>query len=378
MATDYYELLGVDRNASEDELKRAYRQLARALHPDANGGDPVSEARFKEVTVAYETLRDPERRRRYDTFGPEGMRGAGAAPGAGAGDVFGGGLGDLFDAFFGGGGGAGGFGSARPTGPRRGDDVEVVLDLRFEEAVFGVERDVSWRGPVACMTCAGSGARPGTSPTTCPDCRGVGQVRRVRQSILGQVVTSAPCAKCRGYGEIVSSPCQDCRGEGRKLDDRTVTVEVPPGVDEGTTLRITGTGSPAPRGGVPGDLYVHLRVARHEQFVRSGSDLVTQLHVAFTQAALGAEVQITTLDGAETIAVAPGTQTGKLVKLRGHGVPHVRGRGRGDLHVEVVVDTPTALDKEQEHLLRELARTRGEAVASGEGGLFSRIRSSLG
>jgi molecular chaperone DnaJ len=371
MATDFYELLGVDRGASEDEIKRAYRQLARTLHPDANGGDPVSEARFKEVTVAYETLRDPERRRRYDTFGPEGMRGSGAPTG----DVFGAGLGDLFDAFFGGGGG---FGATRPTGPRRGDDVEVVLDLRFEEAVFGVEREVNWRGPVACLTCAGSGARPGTSATTCPECQGLGQVRRVRQSILGQVVTSAPCQRCRGYGEIINSPCSDCRGEGRRTEERSVTVEVPPGVDEGTTLRITGSGSPAARGGAPGDLYVHLRVARHERFVRSGADLATQLHVAFTQATLGAEVEVPTLDGNETVAIAAGTQSGKVIRLRGHGVPHVRGRGRGDLQVEIIVDTPSSLDKEQDHLLRELARLRGEAVASGEGGLFSRIRSSLG
>lgn len=375
MATDYYELLGVHRSASDDEIKRAYRQLARTLHPDANGGDAEAEARFKEVTVAYETLRDPERRRRYDTFGPEGMRGAGAGPG----DVFGTGLGDLFDAFFGGGGAAsGGFGGARPAGPRRGDDVELVLDLRFEEAVFGVERAVSWRGLVACSTCSGSGARPGTTPTSCQECHGLGQVRRVRQSILGQVVTSAPCARCRGFGEIVSSPCADCRGEGRRVEDRTVTVEVPPGVDEGTTLRITGSGSPAPRGGTPGDLYVHLRVAPHERFVRSGFDLLTQLHVALTQAALGAEVEIETLDGVETITIPAGTQAGRVTKLRGRGVPHVRGRGRGDLQVEIVVDTPTALDKQQDHLLRELARLRGEEVASGEGGLFSRIRSSLG
>ncbi|HUY29982.1 MAG TPA: molecular chaperone DnaJ [Acidimicrobiales bacterium] len=377
MATDFYELLGVARDASEDEIKRAYRKLARELHPDANGGDPQSEARFKEVSIAYETLRDPERRRRYDTFGPDQMRGSGPGPGPGPGDMFGGGLGDLFDAFFGG-GAATGFGTARPAGPRRGDDVEVVLDLKFEEAVFGVERSVSWRGPVTCTTCSGSGARPGTSPTTCPECQGLGQVRRVRQSILGQVVTTAPCPRCRGYGEVVASPCADCRGEGRRTDDRSVTVEVPPGVDEGTTLRISGSGSPAPRGGLPGDLYVHLRVAGHDRFERSGADLVTRLHVAFTQAALGADVTIETLDGSESITLAPGTQTGKTVRLRGHGVPHVRGRGRGDLHVEVVVDTPTGLDKEQDRLLRELARMRGEEVSSGEGGLFSRIRSSLG
>jgi len=373
MPTDYYELLGIGRSATDDEIKRAYRQLARALHPDANGGDPESEARFKEVSVAYETLRDPERRRRYDMFGPDGARGA---PSGGEG--FGGGLGDLFDAFFGGAAGGGGFGNSRPSGPRRGDDVEVVLDLRFEEAVFGVERAVSWRGPVSCESCSGSGAKPGTTPATCPECKGAGQVRRVRQSILGQVVTSAPCTSCRGFGEVIVSPCPDCRGEGRRLDDRTVTVEVPPGVDEGTTLRVSASGSPAPRGGVPGDLYVHLRVARHERFVRSGNDLVTQLHVAFTQATLGAELEVETLDGTESVSVTPGTPSGKVIKLRGHGVPHVRGRGRGDLLVEIVVDTPHGLDKEQEQLIRELARLRGETVASGEGGLFSRIRSSLG
>ena len=373
MATDYYELLGVGRSATEDEIKRAYRQLARELHPDANGGDSASEARFKEVTQAYETLRDPEKRRRYDTYGPEGLRGSGAPNG----DVFGAGLGDLFDAFFGG-AAQGGFGGARANGPRRGDDVEVVLDLRFEEAVFGIERTVTWRGPEVCVACAGSGAKPGTSASTCPDCQGVGQVRRVRQSILGQVVTSAPCQRCRGFGEIIASPCAECRGDGRRNDERSVTVEVPPGVDEGTTLRITGSGSPAARGGVPGDLYVHLRVARHERFVRSGSDLTTELHIAFTQAAIGAEIEVATLDGAESVAISPGTQSGKVIRLRSHGVPHVRGRGRGDLLVEVVVDTPTGLDKDQEQLVRELARLRSEPVATGEGGLFSRIRSSLG
>ncbi len=371
MADDYYELLGVDRHASEDEIKRAYRRLARQLHPDANGGDPEAEARFKEVTVAYETLRDPERRRRYDTFGPEGTSGPG-----GVGDVFGAGIGDLFDAFFG--GGAGRFGGGRRAEPRRGEDVEVVVDLRFEEAVFGAERTVTWRGPVTCGTCGGSGARPGTSPTSCPECQGAGQVRRVRQSILGQMVTTVPCTRCRGLGEVVTSPCPDCRGEGRRTSERTETVKVPPGVDEGTTLRVSGAGAPAVRGGLPGDLYVHLRVLAHEHFERSGTDLVTRVRVAFTQAALGAEIDIETLDGTETISIAPGTQSGRVLKLRGRGVPLMRGRGRGDLHVEIVVDTPTGLDKEQEHLLRELARARGEKVATSEGGLFSRIRSSLG
>jgi len=374
MATDYYELLGVARDASDEELKRAYRRLARELHPDASGGDPASEAQFKEVTLAYETLRDPERRRQYDMFGPDGARGAGrtGAPG----DIFGAGLGDLFDAFFG--GSPFGGGAQQQAAPHRGEDVELTLDLRFEEAVFGVGRSTSLRGPVTCEACSGSGAAPGTSATRCPDCSGTGQLRRVRQSILGQVVTSSPCHRCRGLGTTVESPCPQCRGEGRRVEERAVTVEVPPGVDDGTTLRITGAGSAPIRGGIPGDLYVHLRVAPHERFQRSGSDLLADVHVASTQAALGAELSLATLDGDETIAVPAGTQSGKVVRIRGRGVPHVRGRGRGDLHVRIVVDTPTDLSKEQERLLREFARLRGEELANEDGGFLSRIRSSFG
>lgn len=384
MAESYYDLLGVRPEASEDELKRAYRRLARELHPDANGGDARAEARFKEVTVAYETLRDPERRRRYDLFGPDGGR-QGAGPGAG--DAFAGGLGDLFDAFFGGGGGAfggggGAFGGGAPrrNGPRRGEDAEAILDLRFDEAVFGVDRTLELRQPASCEECGGSGAAPGTLPTACPDCAGTGQVRRVRQSILGQVVTTTPCPSCRGIGEVVASPCPSCRGDGRRVEDRTVRVEVPAGVDEGTTLRIDGAGAAAFRGGIPGDLYVHLRVAPDERFARAGADLVTELHVALTQAALGAEIELELLDGGtETILVSAGTQSGKVVRLRNKGVPHVRGRGRGDLLVQLLVDIPERLPKEQEQLLRQLAELRGEPVASGEpGGLFHRLRSSLG
>lgn len=369
MAAEYYELLGVSRDASEEELKRAYRKLARELHPDANGGDPVAEARFKEVTAAYETLRDPERRRRYDMFGPEGARSG--APG----DVFGGGLGDLFDAFF---GGNGGFGAAPRGTPHGGEDLEVSVELAFEEAVFGVERPVKFRGLVSCATCEGSGASPGTTPITCLECAGLGQVRRVRQSILGQVVTTSACPRCRGLGKIVESPCPDCRGEGRRTDDRSVTVEIPPGVDDGVTLRVAGAGAPALRGGPAGDLYVHLRVRPHERFERSGTDLVTTVHLAMSQAILGSELEVETLDGPEQLQVPAGTASGKVMRLKGHGVPHVRGRGRGDLHVRLVVDTPTDLTKEQERLLREFARLRNEEVAAPDEGLFSRIRSSLG
>jgi molecular chaperone DnaJ len=378
MATDFYELLGVSRTATDEEIKRAYRKLARELHPDTNP-DPTAEERFKEVTLAYETLREPERRRRYDTFGPEGLRGTG---GPSADDIFGGGaggLGDLFDAFFGGGSpfGGGGGGRGGRGGPPRGHDVEMRLHLSFEDAVFGAQRDITMMVPVACSTCGGSGARPGTTPARCSQCQGTGEVRRVRQSILGQMVTASPCTRCGGVGEEIASPCGDCRGEGRRHEERTLSVEVPAGVDDGTTLRLTGQGAAGPRRGPAGDLYVHITVQPSERFQRQGYDLVHELHVPVTQAALGAHLPFDTLDGTEDLVVPAGTQTGRVFRLRGRGVPHVDGRGRGDLLVRVVVDAPTGLSKAEEDLLRQLAASRGEDVAPVDVGLFSKIRSAF-
>jgi molecular chaperone DnaJ len=374
MADDYYELLQVAANATEDEIKRAYRKLARELHPDTSGGDPAAEERFKEVTVAYETLRDPERRRRYDMFGPEMARGAGA----GGGDPFGGAgfganLGDLFDTIF----GAGGGGGRGPSGPPRGNDLEVTLTVAFEEAVFGAQREVSLRAPVTCATCEGSGARPGTTPVTCSNCGGAGEVRRVRQSILGQMVTASPCPRCGGLGQEITNPCPDCRGEGRRTEPRTYTVDVPAGVDDGNTLRLTGRAAAGPRGGPPGDLYVHLRVRPHERFQRQGYDLLHVLHVPMTQAVLGIHVPYETLDGSEDLVIPAGTQSGRVFRLRGRGVPHVNARGRGELLVQVVVDTPTDMSPEQEELMRRLAAERGEEVAPPEKGFLSRFRSAF-
>jgi molecular chaperone DnaJ len=373
MPIDFYEVLGVTRDATEDEIKRAYRGLARELHPDTNP-DPRAEERFKAITAAYETLRDPERRRRYDMFGPEGVRSpAGATDPFGG---FGGGLGDLFDAFF---GGANPFGGATATrrGPRRGEDAEVVLELEFAEAVFGAQRDLAIRVPLQCETCGGSGARPGTTPVACTTCGGAGEVRSVRQSILGQMVTAGPCPACGGSGEEIASPCPDCRGQGRRLEERSFMVEVPAGVDDGSTLRLSGRGAAGARGGPPGDVYVHIRVRSDGRFVRAGVDLHHELHVAFTQAALGAEVEFDTLDGPEVIALPGGTQTGQEFRFRHRGVPHLQGRGRGDLIVRIVVDTPGDLTAEQEELLRRLAAERGEAVAAAGSGLFSKIRSAF-
>lgn len=370
MAADLYALLGVDRGASDDEIKSAYRRKARELHPDRTGGDPEAEARFKEVSLAYEVLRDPERRARYDRFGPEGVD---PSMGGMADAFFGGGLSDIFDAFFG-----GAAAGRRRAGPVRGADAEVVLEIEMREAVFGAAREVAVEQPVTCGTCAGSGARPGTTAVRCPDCQGTGELRRVRQSILGQVVTASPCARCQGLGEAIASPCHDCRGEGRRLEQRTFTVEVPAGVDEGSTLRLTGRGPAGPRGGPAGDLYVHIAVVPDPRFARQGDDLHVVLPVSMTQAALGCAVELETFEGAETITVAPGTQSGHVLRLRGRGVPHVRGRGRGDLLVEVAVQTPTDLSHEQEELLRRLAAERGEQVTPPSEGLISRLRSAFG
>lgn len=375
MANDYYALLGVSPSATADEIKRAFRARARELHPDTNP-DPTAEERFKEVALAYEVLSDPDRRQRYDRYGPEAATGAGGDPFAGFGGA---GLGDIFEAFFGGGGspfGGGGGGRGR-TGPARGADMEVAVEISFEDAVFGAARDVTLRVPVTCGTCSGNGAAPGTVPQTCGECQGSGQVRRVRQSILGQMVTAGPCPRCGGRGQVVTQACPDCRGEGRRTDERTYTVDVPAGVDAGSTLRLTGRGAAGPYGGPSGDLYVHLRVRSSDRFQRNGYDLLAEVHVPMTAAALGVIVPFGALDGEEELTVPPGTQTGRVFRLRGRGVPHVDGRGRGDLLITVVVDTPTDLSRTQEELLRQLATERGEDVAPPETGLLSKLRSAF-
>jgi molecular chaperone DnaJ len=372
---DLYELLGVRPDASEEEIKRAYRARARELHPDTNHGDPEAEARFKQVTVAYEVLRDPERRARYDRFGPEGVFGAQAGGMGGFG--FEGGLGDIFEAFFGQMAGGGG----RRRGPQPGADAEVRIELGFAEAVFGSRKEISVRLPATCGSCAGRGTAPGTDPVTCSDCQGTGELRRVRQSLLGQVVTSVACARCSGTGEMIPTPCPDCRGEGRRMQESTFTVEVPAGVEGGSTLRLADRGAAGQRGGPSGSLFVHLAVAPDPRFEREGDNLHTMLTVGVAQAVLGTESEVETLDGPQRVTVAPGTQHGHVERLRNLGVPHLRGRGRGDLSVHVAVATPTDLTPEQDELLRQFATSRGEVVSppgSGGEGMFSRLRSAFG
>ncbi len=376
--TDLYEVLGVRRDASDDELKRAYRSKARQFHPDANQGDADTSEQFKEVSLAYEVLKDPERRARYDRYGAEGVFGPGAGGGA-PGDPFAGGLGDLFDAFFNGMGGTGAPGRRR-TGPTPGPDAELVLRLTFREAVFGVQHDVDVQTPVHCDTCEGTGARPGTTPVRCPECQGAGELRRVRQSILGQVITAVPCTRCQGTGQAIDDPCPDCRGEGRRNERRTLTVDVPAGVDDGSTLRLAGHGPAGFRGGPNGALFVHISVEPDPVFQRSGVDLHAAVRVPLTLAALGGSVGFETLDDHRDLTIAPGTQSGTVLTIKGLGVPKLRGRGRGDLFVHVDVDTPTGLDDHQRQLLAALATARGEDLGSTPHaeGLFSKLRSALG
>ena len=367
MPSDHYALLGVQANATDDEIKRAYRKLARELHPDANPGNDAAEARFKEITVAYETLRDPERRRRYDMFGDDG-RGAGGQPGA---EAFG--FGDLFDAFF-----SGGFGGGA-SGPPRAPDAEAVIELDLGDAAFGITETIEILLPSACDRCEGSGCEPGTHPSRCDSCGGAGEVRQVRRSILGQLVTAVPCVACGGTGQRIPNPCTSCGGDGRVRSTRHIEVEVPAGIDDGQRLRLSGRGPAAPRNGVAGDLYVTVRVRPHPSLERHGFDLVHQRRIAMTQAALGTVLTVDTLDEPEEVTVPPGTQPGHVFRFRGRGVPVLQGRGRGDLLVQIDVDVPQELSEEERELLHQFAELRGEEVAApAEGGFFAKIRSTFG
>ncbi len=372
---DHYDILGVSTRATEVEIKKAYRRLARQYHPDQNPNDPDSEARFKEVANAYEVLGDRDRRTRYDRFGDDGLGGQGGGQGAGP---FGANLGDIFETFFGGGGGGSPFGGGgRPSGPPRGEDLETVLEIDLRDAVFGGEQLVTVRTAVACEPCGTTGAEPGTGTSTCSECGGSGQVQRVRQSILGQMVTASQCPSCGGQGKSIDEPCHACKGQGRQIEDVNYTVDVPAGVDSGSTLRLTGRGAAGPRGGPQGDLYVHISVREHDLFTRDGDDLILRQPIGFAQAALGTELQIPTLEEAETLLVPVGTNSGRRFRLRAMGVPHVNGRGRGDLIVELIVETPTDLTEEEESLLRQFAELRAEHVAPSDPGFFRKVKSAF-
>jgi len=378
---DYYAILGVPQNASAEEIKKAYRGLARKLHPDVNPSAQAQE-QFKEVTAAYEVLSDPAKREIVDLGGDP------LAPGGAGGGTAGpfGGFADIMDAFF---GGASGMGQRGPRSRvRPGADALVRIDLDLPETAFGTTREITIDTALRCTTCSGAGTAPGSHPETCKTCGGRGEVQSMQRSFLGQIVTSRPCPDCAGMGSKITHPCPDCGGDGRVRARRTVTVKVPAGVEDGMRLRLSGEGEVGPGGGPDGDLYVEIHERQHPQFTRDHDDLHCRVVVPMTAAALGTEVLLATLDGEENLVVKAGTQGGTVHTLRGRGVPHLnRGVGRGDLYVHFEVETPTKLDADQERLLRELAKARGEddpqitatAPTSTEHGhkLFSRIRDAF-
>jgi molecular chaperone DnaJ len=370
---DYYRLLGVGRDATPEEIKRAYRRLARELHPDVNP-DPSAADRFKEVSAAYEVLSDPEKRRMVDLGGDPLSQGAGSA-----GNPFSGfgGFGDVFEAFFGGGGGQ--RGGARRSRVRPGSDALLQMSLSLEEAAFGVRREITVETAVLCETCRGSGCAAGTSPRTCATCGGSGELQSVQRSFLGQVMTTRACTACAGTGEQIPTPCPTCGTEGRVRSRRTITVEVPGGIEDGMRIRLAGQGEVGPGGGPAGDLYVEIAEQPHDTFTRDGSDLHCHIQVPMTAAALGTDLILTTLDGEEKIDIRAGTQSGTVQTLRGKGVPRLRSTQRGDLLVHIDVRVPTRLDDEQERLLRELAALRHEDVAAVTkgNGLFGKVRGAF-
>ncbi|QKD79585.1 MULTISPECIES: molecular chaperone DnaJ [Actinomyces] len=361
--SDYYEVLGVTRGASADEIKKAYRKKARALHPDVAG--PGHEDEFKLVSTAYETLSDPGKRELYDLGGEDAVRGGGA--GFGGGDF--GGFADIFSSFFG--AAAGSRGPASRA--RRGQDALLSVDVELEEVAFGATRTVPFDTHITCPACEGSCCAPGTSPVTCSSCNGSGSVQHMARSFLGNVMTTSPCTTCHGYGTVIVTPCPECSGEGRKRTHQDIEIRIPAGVSTGTRMRMSGRGEAGPAGGPAGDLYVEFHEVEHENLRREGDDLRTELRIPMTAAALGAEFDISTLDGDQRVVIKPGTQPGEVLPLKGLGVGRLRRAGRGDLNVEIVVETPTRLDERQRDLLRRLAELRGE-----EGGLSHRDDSVMG
>jgi molecular chaperone DnaJ len=360
---DYYETLGISRNASEDEIKRAFRRLARQHHPDVNK-EAGAEEKFKEINEAYHVLSDQKKRAQYDRFGQVGGPGGfgGGFEGVDLGDLFEqgfggfGGFGDMFESFFGGPRGGG----RRRTGPERGDDLRYDLTTPLEAAATGEEREINVDHLITCDKCSGSRAAPGTSPVKCSTCNGAGQVSRSQRTMLGSFTQVTTCPACRGVGEVISSPCPKCRGNGRMRKTQTVKIKIPPGVDTGHRLRISGAGNAGERGGRAGDLYIFIRVTPHESFERDGADLYYKKKISIVQAALGAEVKVPTIDGTAALKVPSGTQPGTTFRMRGKGMPNVGGIGRGDEYVLIDVEVPTRLSKEQSELLKKFGISRGD------------------
>ena len=359
---DYYEVLGVSRGASEDEIKKAYKKMARKYHPDLNPGDKTAEEKFKEVNEAYEVLSDADKKARYDQYGHAGVDpnfGAGGFGGGFDGSFDFGDLGDIFGSFFG-----GGFGGGRrtnPNAPQRGESIRMSIAISFEEAAFGCEKAVTVERYETCDTCHGNGCAPGTSPEVCPDCHGTGTVQVRRQTPMGVFATSSPCPKCGGKGRIIHQPCKDCRGSGMVRKKKTIQASIPAGIDDGQTISIRGQGNAGKNGGPAGDLLITITVRPHEMFRREGTSVLCEAPITFTQAVLGAELEIPTIDGKVKYTLPEGTQSGTTFRLKGKGIPSINGRGRGDQYVTVYIETPKNLNKEQKEALKKFAETMGES-----------------
>ena len=372
---DYYEVLGVSRGASEDEIKKAYKKMARKYHPDLNPGDKSAEEKFKEVNEAYEVLSDADKKARYDQYGHAGVDpnfGAGGFGGGFDGGFDFGDLGDIFGSFFG-----GGFGGGRrtnPNAPQRGESIRMSIAISFEEAAFGCEKEVTVERYETCDTCHGSGCAPGTSPEVCPDCHGTGTVQVRRQTPMGVFATSSPCPKCGGKGRIIHQPCKDCHGTGTVRKKKTIQASIPAGIDNGQTISIRGQGNAGKNGGPAGDLLITITVRPHELFRREGTSVLCEAPITFTQAVLGAELEIPTIDGKVKYTLPEGTQSGTTFRLKGKGIPSINGRGRGDQYVTVYIETPKNLNKDQKEALRKFAEAMGESEAQGQKPFFKKFK----
>lgn len=348
---DYYEVLGVSKGASDDEIKKAFRQQSKKYHPDLNPGNKEAEAKFKEVNEAYQVLSDPDKKAKYDQFGHAGVDpnfGAGAGGGFnGAGFDFG----DIFGDIFGGFGGFGG--GSRRNGPRRGNDLRQVVDISFEEAAFGCKKTINLTKQEKCDTCKGTGAKPGTTPETCPHCNGTGQIQTQQRTILGYMTNVTTCPQCKGSGKIIKEPCRDCRGTGKVRKSKTIEINIPAGIDNGQTMQLSGQGEPGDRGGVNGDLLITIRVRPHPIFTRDGNNVYIDMPITFVQAALGATLKVPTLDGAVEYDIPEGTQSGTRFRLKGKGIPYIRSKSRGDQYVTVNVEVPKNLTAKQKEILRD-------------------------
>ena len=382
---DYYEVLGVNKNATDDELKKAYRRLAKKYHPDANPDNKAeAEAKFKEVNEAYETLSDPQKRRMYDQFGPDGPQGFNGAGGFGGQngyysytssgfDGFGdfGDLGDIFSSFFGGGFGGGRSSGRKQNGPRKGADLNLHIDITFEQAFLGVEKEITITRNEECTICHGTGAKPGTSVTKCPTCNGTGQIRQVQNTILGQMQTTRTCTNCHGTGEVIKEPCENCRGKGTVRKQPKIKVKIPAGIDDGQTVVLRGEGEPGEKGGPKGDLYITIRLKKHSIYSRKANNVYCDVPITITQATLGADLEIPMVDGSkERYKIPEGTQTGTKFVIRGKGFKSVSSNSVGDFVFTVNVQTPKKLSKEQRELLVQLAKTMNEQPPIKKRGIF--------